>query len=302
MRKWMMWLLLAAILILPGQAAAQANLAIDRMEVDIWPEYDRAEVLVIYHVFLPASTALPAQVTLRIPAAASEPYNVAVRDADGNLYTVDYTRTQEGEWALISFSSPRSEMQFEYYDPGLIRDGAGRSFTYRWPGDYPVNSLSIQVQQPVGASAMEISPSLGAGLKGTDGLVYYNAQVGEVPADNPFEVSLKYQKSDDALSVQTIKVEPAGPVSTETAGRTNFSQYLPWVLGALGLILLLGGGTWYYQSRNRLQAEPSRRRHTASTRPANAAEEDNDIYCHQCGRRAGPGDRFCRACGAELRT
>jgi hypothetical protein len=314
MRKWLILILLAAGLIFPVQATAQASLSIDRMEVDIWPEYDRPEVLVIYHVFLPANTTFPAQVTLRIPAAAGEPYNVAVRDADQNLYTVDYTRTEEGEWALISFPTSRSEIQFEYYDPALKKDAAARSFTYRWPGDYPVKSLAIQVQQPVGASAMQISPSLGSGLTGGDGLVYFNAQVGEVPAGNPFEVSFTYQKNDDALSAQSIKVEPAGPVSTETAGRTNFDQYLPWVLGVLGLILIAGGGLWYYQSQSRLRAEPAtRRRHAPTARETsrarrtdavsgmNAVEEDEFIYCHQCGRRAAPADRFCRACGAELR-
>jgi hypothetical protein len=302
MRKWFLWAILIAVFLLPQAAVAQAGLVIDRLEVDIWPEYDRPEALVIYHLFLTADTALPTDITLRIPAAAGEPYNVAVRDTDGNLYVVDYTRQVDGEWALITFTAPRSEVQFEYYDPGLQKNGPGRTFVYHWPGDYPVNDLSIQVQQPVGASAMEISPNLGAGLTGTDGMIYYNAKVGEVPENNPFEVSLRYQKPDDALSVQTIKVEPSGPISQDTAGRTNFSQYLPWILGALGVILLVGGGIWYYQSQHPPQTAAARRRHTGAVKTVPGDQETDELYCFQCGRRAGPGDRFCRTCGAPLRT
>jgi len=30
-------------------------------------------------------------------------------------------------------------------------------------------------------------------------------------------------------------------------------------------------------------------------------EPQNLVYCHQCGKRATPGDQFCRVCGVELR-
>lgn len=300
MRRWLVLILLALILIMPAAAAAQAEITIERMEVDLWPEYDRPDVLVIYHIFLPATTVFPAELSLRIPAAAGDPYNVAVRDTDGNLYVVDYTRQVEGEWARVTFTSERPEIQFEYYDPGLERTSGARSYVYRWPGDYAVTNLFIQVQQPVGAGEMQISPPLGAGLAGTDGMVYYSSMEGTIPDGTPFEVSIQYQKADDSLSVQTLRVEPSGPISAQTAGRTNFSQYLPWVAGALGLILLGGGGLWFYQSRRQGQISPARRRHSAPARP-DTAQSDGDVYCHQCGRRAAAGDRFCRACGAELR-
>jgi hypothetical protein len=29
-------------------------------------------------------------------------------------------------------------------------------------------------------------------------------------------------------------------------------------------------------------------------------DEQSQIYCHQCGKRAKPGDLFCRVCGSKL--
>ena len=35
--------------------------------------------------------------------------------------------------------------------------------------------------------------------------------------------------------------------------------------------------------------------------PAQSTEGDPILFCSQCGRRAGPDDRFCSGCGARLR-
>lgn len=66
-------LAIAAMALLPWSAFAQGNLTLSSVEVDLWPEYDQPAVLVIYRVVLPASVVLPADLTLRIPAAAGEP-------------------------------------------------------------------------------------------------------------------------------------------------------------------------------------------------------------------------------------
>jgi len=70
------------------------------------------------------------------------------------------------------------EIQVEYYNPELIKENKHRHFEFSWQGDYSVDSLSIQVQQPAGASNMVITPSLGKGVESADGLIYYTSQVG----------------------------------------------------------------------------------------------------------------------------
>jgi len=309
--RWLFALVLVLLLLPPWVlASAQAEISLNELEVDIWPEYDRQDVLVIYRLTLDTTVALPASLTFRIPVAAGDPYNVAVRDTDGLLYNVSFTRTVQDNWSLVRFTTPSNEVQFEYYDPGLRVTEAKRSYTYQWPGDYPVTSLSIQVQQPVGAHDMKITPALGSGLPGEGGLVYYTAMIGSVPAGNPFSVAAVSLKKNDGLSVETMRVEPPAPIDERTSGRLTVNEVLPWVLGGTGLVLI-GGGVWWYLQSGRGEGTgwgsaktADRKRHARTAEKEMEAEtvEESGVYCAQCGRRAPPGDQFCRACGARLRT
>ncbi|MEK6220761.1 MAG: hypothetical protein N2D54_00755, partial [Chloroflexota bacterium] len=56
---------------------AQAQPSFSSVVVQLWPEYDRQEVLVIYSITLADDTQLPAQITVNIPIAAVVPTAVA---------------------------------------------------------------------------------------------------------------------------------------------------------------------------------------------------------------------------------
>jgi hypothetical protein len=241
----------------------------------------------------------------RIPAAVGQPSAVAAKQADGSLFTLPYDTQTNGDWTEVKFSANTPETQIEYYDTRLDTTTANRHYEYQYPADYAVDMLRVQVQKPVGTQSMTISPSLGSGSAGSDGLTYYSAELGSMPASQPFSIKVDYTKTSAALSVQEIKPQPSQPISSTTTGRIGTSTILVLALAALGVLLIAGGGIWYWQS-GRVQAQPAARRaHRRSTQPASQppVETVNGayIYCHQCGKRAAPGDRFCRTCGAGLR-
>ncbi len=285
-------------------ASAQAEVKLSSIEVDLWPEYDRPSVLVIYRITLPSTTTLPVDLSFRIPAAAGEPSAVAVRQmsaqGEAGLFTIPHERQVVGDWGVISLTATLPELQIEYYDPGLVKEGDARQFEYHWPGDYAVDVLKLQVQQPLGASEMSISPTSGQGATGGDGLVYYNKEVGALTAGQTFSLTINYKKSNDDLTAANLQVQPSAPVSV-TPERSSLLVVLPWALGGLGVALIVGGVVWYLQSGKGKEEERFRRRHR--TTPVKEPEGTGGyIYCHQCGNRAGPGDRFCRICGAKLRV
>ncbi len=309
MKKIIFIALLSVLMVLPGTAFAQQPLTLEALNVALWPEYDRPEMLVIYKMAWSSSVSLPAQVSLRIPATA-ELNALAERGVDGGLYNVAPEREVHGEWAVITFLATMPEAQLEYYDPGIQKEGANRVYTYQWAGDYPVEALSFQVQQPAGALDFNLVPSLGTGIQGSDTLFYYGAEIGAVPAGEPFLLDLNYQKSSDALSVELvelIQVEPSEPIDLDTPGRVNLTDSLsnwlvPVLLGSLGLVLIAGSGIWFWRSGRKTISPPrtNRRRRVTSVNLDNEVA-DGGVYCHQCGKRAAGGDRFCRACGTELR-
>ncbi len=106
-----------------------------------------------------------------------------------------------------------------------------------------------------------------------------------------------------------LQVQPSGPIDLETAGRVDITGSLsnllvPLLLGSLGVVLIAGSGFWFWRSSRRAAQSAARTRRRKRT-PSTVMDTPGDIagiYCHQCGKRAAPGDRFCRACGTELRT
>jgi hypothetical protein len=307
MLKRLIVLLAALVLLVPMAVHAQSTLTLPSAEVDLWPEYDRPDMLVIYHLTLPPSVSLPYEMTVRIPAAIGNPHALAARQPDGSLFNIPYTPQVNGDWSLIKFRATTLEVQVEYYDTGLQKNGADRHFVYNWPGDYAVNSLIVQVQQPVDTTDMRISPSLGGGqVGGTDSLTYYTAEEGAMAVGQSFTITIDYKKSTDRLSGPTVQVQSSAPLSSTTASRFTWTSLLPWALGVLGVLLIVGGGTWYWWTgRSKSTSTPRRLRRRPAAAEANPAKTDSDsgfIYCHNCGKRANPGDRFCRTCGTALRS
>jgi hypothetical protein len=304
MSKKIFILFLVLIFLLPGRVGAQTQVQFSSLEADLWPEFDRPAMLVIYRITLSPQTSLPAQIRLRIPAIAGAPNAVAGSNPDGSLINIPYDQQDAGEWTQLVFQATTPDLQIEYYDPRLEKDGEARHYAFTWLGDYSVDAFTVEVQQPVGASNMRITPGMATSKPGADGLTYLTLDVGPLSVGQPFEISIDYQKPDDQLSSSGLPVEPSGPLDNTAAGRQSMTEALPWALGLLGVLLIAGGGLWYWQSgREQPQNNRKPRGRRKATSPVDTGEinQSDYVYCHQCGKRAAPGDRFCRACGTELR-
>ncbi len=302
--KRLVILIIACRLFFPAGVLAQSGGSFSSVDLALWPEFDRPSMLVIYRIALSAQMKLPAEIQFRIPSAAGAPNAVAARQPDGSLVNIPYTQNPDGEWSTLVFQATAADLQIEYYDPGLVRNGRQRQFKYTWPGDYAVDAFNVEVQEPVGSSQMTVQGGATTSKPGPDGLTYLDLSKGTIAANQGFEIDVAYQKADDQLSSDNVPVEPSGPLNDTATGRTTLTSILPWLLGLLGLMLLFGGGLWYWQSGRERATEPERpSRHKPADRGemAEESEEDKAVYCHQCGKRAGPGDRFCRACGTPLR-
>lgn len=303
MRRWLFLGLLVASLFAPVAVHAQAQtpVAIQSLEVDVWPEYDQHNVLIIYRITLSSQVKLPADLTLRIPVSAGAPSAVAEQTANG-LFNLQYTVTgRDVNWQLIHFTTTLPQLQVEYYDPNLTKNSTLHSFTFQWPGDYSIQQMTVKVQQPRTASQMKLEPNTGASTQGEDGLTYFNVPVGKVDGGQTFQLSLSYQKADDTLTQSSAfsAVTPVGPSVPGASVQATLTQILPWLLAGLGVLMIAGGILWYFRT-GRQPAEVPVRRHARSAAAAPSAG-DAAVFCHQCGKKAASGDVFCRSCGTRLR-
>jgi hypothetical protein len=308
---------LTILLLIPWHmATAQEVITISTLEIDLWPEYDRPEMLVIYRIELSPEVSLPAEISIQIPTVAGEPNAVAIQDPNGSLMNAPYERVVNDDWAVITLTASMPDIQIEYYDPQLGGNGSEKSYEHTWRGDYSIGSLFVQLQQPIDASQVETHPAVTSATQGSDGLTYHTIDFGSQPAGSNSTIRVTYLKDTDALSIERFEVQPSAPISERTPGRVTIMEVLPWGLGVLGILLLVGGVWWYWQTgrekpkkRKSSRVQRSRGRRAArqvkrmpKVDQGSTGTADDGIYCHQCGKRAETGDRFCRSCGTKFKA
>jgi len=284
--------MLAVAIFIPLGAFAQEPITIEVLQVEFWPEYDQPEMLVIYHIELSSDTQFPATMFIRIPAAAGDPFVVAV---EGTGET-DYQRQVEGDWAAITFVTPGPTIQLEYYDPSLTKNGDQRSFTYTWPGDFTVNSFQVIAQRPFDATSFKATPALSNEVPGANGLSYLQGTFGRVDASQQASVTIEYQKPSDTLSIDNPGAAGLGDeVPPDTGGGLD-NTWLMILLAAAG-VGLIGFGVYSYT-----QSTAKRRKTKSSRTKKRGGGAKEPVFCHNCGTQAQKGDKFCRECGQKLRV
>lgn len=298
MRKIFILILLLSLtaLILPQSGRAEDEVQLETLDVNLWPEYDKPNMLVIYLISLQPQ-AETNELTFRIPKAAGKPFKVAARAEDDNLYEIDYQFQAGSEWGEVTFLATGVQFQLEYYDPGLVIQGSSRTFHFVWPGDFAVAAAAIHIQQPVDASQMQFSVGDVSNTRNVNDVLYYTLELGRLSRGEIYDFTLNYKKSTDKLTYEEQQVHSTGPLPV-----SMWSRRLPWAMGVLALVLI-AGGVWVYWRSGQPEAGEKRRRKrkTAVQAASEVAAKDTGTYCHNCGRRAHPGDVFCRSCGTKLR-
>ncbi len=293
MRKWLIFALSLALLFLPPTASAQGEVALDTVFVQMWPEFDQPKMLVIYDVRAAPATILPQDLNLRVPGDA-EVIAVA-QEQDGALFTIPYQETViDSTWKKVTLTlETATTYRLEYYAP-LQRNGLQRKFTYLWPGDYAVAALAVGLRVPLDTTDVDTQPTMLKMPPTGDGETYLQWSKDNLKVGQQESVEVTYTKTTERLSASVQPLEP-GTVDEKTPGRVSLNNYFPYILGGLGLLLIAGGGLYFWQT--------SKSKVTSHHRHDTRAKENNkeQVHCHQCGKRAQPGDRFCRACGTRLR-
>lgn len=295
MRKLIWLILLGASLAVPISASAQNAVTLSFVTVQFWPEYDDPSMLVIVD-FQPAADApLPAALTFRIPAEANL---IAVASDAGGGRFMDFPfngPTADGEYQTFDLAIDQNmPYRFEYYQP-LTFNNEERLFSFLWDNAYTVQSFQYIFLEPLDVTSVELDPKQDS-IRTSNGLNYYEGSPVALAADDQFALRLKYAKTTQTLVTQAQSVQIAEPVDENTPGRISLTNSLPYIIGALGIILIAGGLMYYFQWGRASGSKPRRRRS-----PADTENDATSVYCPQCGARAKPSDRFCRTCGTRLR-
>ena len=307
--KWWRWLPALPILlfILSSSSYAQQPPApLERVSFDIWPDFDRPAVLVLITAELDASASRPATVVLPLPANATV-HAVARMDVAGGLFDMGYEQEDE----QISFTL-ESDLGFrlEYYQP-YEADGIARSVDISWQALSDVNRFAFRIQQPAGATPLQIIPPPASTSVETFGLTYHNLPALSLLTGQMAELSFSYELPDgvlsnDLLGQGNVDAPPAvvEPVETNQLRPTKWT----WVIAGILAVWVGAFGSYYFLKRRQPQKrKPPSRQPTAKKDVSTQAKKSVAIqpkvveFCHQCGAKIVAGDKFCRQCGERLR-
>jgi hypothetical protein len=313
-------LLLFLLLLIAGRPShvdAQTTVGtIESLAVDIWPDYDRPSVLILLTGFLPASTPLPATITVPVPEDIE--LNAVARITDeGDLFAdITFDESVNGQ---VTLTTPDPRFRIEYYMPYNL-DGNERTFTFDWQADVDVTELLVSVQQPVAAENLTTDPAEFSVTTRQDGFQYHNLSPIEVPAGDAFSLQVSYSRTVTQLSAELL--QPAVDIDTTTNSQPEAPTGTPlnWqtiLLISVGVAILAVGAWMIFGERlvaarqvpnkarsmpvptrpKARQAEREQRQETADSAPPTLVQ-----FCHRCGQKSDPDDHFCRSCGTRLKT
>ncbi len=295
MRKLFLFLLMLSLVVMPTMVQAQSNVMIKELNIQLWPEYDRSEMLVMYSFTLSGDTPLPTNMQIRVPANAE--VNAVAKVSEDTMVTVPYdTPVRDGDWQVITLVIDElTSYRVEYYE-AIKKENTTRNFSFLWESDYEAELLFIEFQQPPSATNLATTPKLPNANPVAEGMIYHTLTKTDLPAGEPFALEISYDKNNDDLTVSSMPVEVGGEPENE-ASSFSVNDSLPAILVGAGVLLIVGGFLYFFLAgRSSEKSNETRKRHSPRT-----ASAGGNIYCHECGGRARPGDKFCRACGVKLR-
>jgi hypothetical protein len=284
--------------VLGGGAAAQEAPELASLSIALWPEFDRAEMLVIYQGALAPGTTLPASVEFHIPARVGRPTAVAFASETGERFNQQHTTRVEGEALVVSFVLSNPGFQIEYYDALPVSAGGQREYDFAYTADYAIGDLSVEFQMPPTAEGLVVEPSAGTALTGIDGLLYHRITAGEVATGETVGWTFRYTKDNDALTNPPLPQATAQPVAVASPGGASGDGDSTVMTFVVAFVALLGvGGAAFWLGRNtRTPAGEARDEASSSRQPTSA------LFCYKCGTELRPDAEFCHHCGAPARS
>jgi len=304
MRMWLLFVLLAGLVIFPASADAQGGTQLETVNIELWSEYDQPSMLVIYEFVVAESMALPAEVTLRFPKDANL---IAVAyNSGGKLVTTEFEGPKEhGDWQIVVLTvRSRNAYRIEYYQP-LTKDGNKRKFSFHWFGDYSVKKFNLSALIPSDSTDIVTSPALSSTNRTSNGLYLASSEgYGKLRMGESYKFDIEYTREATTVTnlTQAADVQASDPIGPDTPGRVSIDK-LPWIIGGFGLALI-AVILFLFSYWRSMQSETKSLAAVARSRLSRRRAKENgdvEVYCHECGTRAHEGDRFCRTCGSKLR-
>ena len=291
-RKPLILLLFFMLAVITTGFAQNPVSVIDSLDLEIWPDFDKASALVLLTGMLPEDTRLPASVTIPLPGTAHLNAVARIDSKDGNMKDDIFSSIDPS--GTLTFITPDLRFRVEYYLPYTVIKNQ-RSFDYTWLAAINVNNFQLRVQRPSSASTLNTEPATANVVRSGDGFDYHIFPGQALPAGQPFPLHVDYIMTSAQLSATSLPPPntsiktPALPATPSTGSGINWAL-AAFVSGGLIIVVAL---IWQIASR---RPSPNMRKPIDSR----VEKQSRAKFCRDCGEQIDEGDRFCNGCGSEL--
>lgn len=299
-------IILAAALGFPTSTVdAQTAIHLSQLTIRMWPEYDKPGVLVFLVGQTASDVALPVELKFTLPPGSTV-NAIAYVDTTNNVLTDKVPQAIDGQ--TVSITTPNGNFHVEFYDPGLKVSERQRSYQFTWQGNYVVDQLTWELQQPVGATHFNIEPTGGTTITDENGLSVYQLKTTGLVAGKAASLTVSYDKETDILSINALATAQNAATNTPPAASDN--SLLPIAAGLAVLVVVIAGVVIYLRGGfagigvhvvDAQEEQRERKPRGKSAKKPRTSSTPVQRFCVECGTPARPGDVFCRNCGAKLR-
>ena len=243
---------LCAALAWPAQGLAGEDLSIGRMRVLIWPEHDDPGVLVVYDGRFTDDSRFPTKTTFFIPKGAVI-NDVCSLSPGGQHFCQLYEVTAGEDMDKAIVSLPFSNFYLGFHTQSLDTGAERREVEYTIRANHPIETLEVNVEQPLRATEFTISPS-GGEVSEDDGFTRFEYVLADIAKGEERVFRIGYSKKDGAPSVDIKYSGMSGPRVWGSPYDTQryfkafvYAMFATAVAAALGMVWLLfrrrrGGG------------------------------------------------------------
>jgi len=217
----------------PVFAEVNTPLKISKMGISVMPEYDTSEVLVLYALTFQNQSNQPYSGDIRFPVPKGTTSNIVTENANGsdthvNLRAEDKGDSAEFVWKPLQPIQPNAvySVHLEYYYNPLPGTG-GKSFTYSFPANMPVDQPQVHVYQPLKATDFKMEPAGQPLGNDQQGFQVYGFSSPRLKPGDKIEFKVSYTKNDPSPSVQPPSAAagtPGGTAQTAPASKGQLSS------------------------------------------------------------------------------
>lgn len=302
--RWIAALAAVALLLQGTAVSAQTEeegMRVEGMSVSILPEYDDPSVLVMAQGDF-AGDFTPQEVEFVLPLGAEVTQACGLTQPDQEHLCQPYILSQEGDSMILRYTLPLPTFFFEYYYDPVEDPAAPRNVEYLFQPTYPVDSLLVEVQEPLGAADFTLEPSSQQVFSDDQGFRYFYYDYEALTPDEPVSLDISYLKNDANTSVEPRAQTGAAGIPTEDDGGLNRVFLVVVSLGVIGLLAFLAFGRRAGQMATAAVSPGTAGGRKATTRAAApASAPSGGGFCFECGHQLQTSHRFCPSCGTAAR-